>query len=65
MLIIAAGAVLFHWVYYARRRPGVREFLDAIRPFLRMPFDEAFLFAALLADVAFFVGIYLFVTGRR
>lgn len=64
MLTLTVAAVC-HGIYAKRSRPAVREFLDGIRPLLRTPFDEAFLIAALLADLAFLGGIYLLLTGRR
>ena len=65
MAMLAIGAVLFHWIYYARRRPAVREFIDAVKPLIRMPFDETFLLGAILFDAAFLISVYLLVTGRR
>lgn len=64
LMLMGCAATICHWVYYARRRPGVREFLDSIRPLSRNPFDESFLMAALLFDIAVGVGIYLLATGR-
>ncbi len=61
LVILGTAACAFHWIYAARARPAVREFIDGVKPLLRFPYDEAFLFAAVMFDIATVVALWLLV----
>jgi len=63
--LLACFAALCHWIYCARRRPTVREFIDGIKPLMRSPFDQTSLVAAILGDIGILVFIYLLATVPR